>query len=233
MGDLCWQSNLVGKCSSLKRYEGDRPALIPSPFRYSPSLEIFSPSRPCNAVKRDHEAISSILRRYIRHASSMLRLPASMAAKTMIFLLATQRTVLVGGRVTSAHWRLLVETATSFSACFDTMLLLDLGRDDDPRVPLEAFTTVNSYHFGAEAREPFIRLEPVSVPLAHRHSSLPPPSMVAAGGGGRMRQTSRPRVLLSQKSCRKCLHNTMMGSKLGTLAKPLPHLCRNNRAPSC
>jgi hypothetical protein len=91
--------------------------------------------------------------------------------------------VLVGGRVTSAHWRLLVETATFFSTCLDTMLLLDLGRDDHPRVPSEAFTTVNSYHFGAEAREPFISLDAVSVPLAHRHSSLPPPSMVAAGGG--------------------------------------------------
>ena len=126
-----------------------------------------------------------------------------------------------------------VETAMRFSACLDTLLLHDLERDDHPRVPLEAFATFNLYHFGAEAREPFIRLEPVSVPLAHRHSNLPPPSMVAAGGGGKTRRTSRPRVLLSQKSCRKCLHNTMMGSKPGTLAKPLPHLCRSNRAPSC
>jgi hypothetical protein len=52
-------------------------------------------------------------------------------------------------------------------------------------------------------------------------------------GGGRMRRTSRPRVLLSQKSCRKCLHNQMMEAKPDTLAKPLRHLCRNNRAPSC
>jgi hypothetical protein len=86
----------------------------------------------------------------------MLRLPASMAAKTMVFLLATQRTVSEGGRVTSAHWRLLVETATFLSTCLDTMLLKDLGRDDHPRVPPEAFAIVNSYHFGAEAREPFI-----------------------------------------------------------------------------
>ena len=32
-------------------------------------------------------------------------------------------------------------------------------------------------------------------------------------GDGRMRRTSRPRVLLSQKSCRKCLHNTMVEAK--------------------
>src|SRR3954471_11149215 len=95
-------------------------------------------------VKRDHEAISSILRRYLKHASSMLKLPASMAAKTMVFLLATQRTVLEGGRVTSAQCKFPVETATFFSACLDTMLLLDLERDDGPRVPPETFTTVNS-----------------------------------------------------------------------------------------
>ena len=219
--------------NSLKPYESDRPALIPLPFRYSPSLESFSPSLPCNLVRRDHEAISSMLRRYLKHASLMLNLPASMAAKTMIFLLATQRTVSEGGRVTSAHWRPLVEPATFLSTCLDTMLLLDLGRGDEPRVPPEAFTTVNSYHFGAEAREPFIRLEPVSVPLAHRHSNLPPPSTVAAGGVEKTRRTSRPRVLLSQKSCRKCLHNPMTESKPDTLAKPLLHLCRNNRAPSC
>jgi hypothetical protein len=108
-----------------------------------------------------------------------------MAVKTMVFLLATQRTVSKGGRLISAHWRLLVETATFLLTCLDTMLLLDLGRDDHPRVPLEAFTMVNSYHFGAEAREPFISLESVSVPLVHRHSNLPPPFMVAAGGGGK------------------------------------------------
>jgi hypothetical protein len=169
--------------NSLKRYESDRPAPARSSFRYFSSFEVFSPSLPCNSVKRDHEAISSILRRYLKHASSMLKLPASMAAKTMVFLLATQRTVLEGGRVTSAQCQFPVETATFFSACLDTMLLLDLERDDDPRVPPEAFTTVNSYHFGAEAREPFIRLELVSALLAHRHSNLPPPSMVAAGGG--------------------------------------------------
>jgi hypothetical protein len=32
-------------------------------------------------------------------------------------------------------------------------------------------------------------------------------------GSGRMRRTSRPRVLLSQKCCRKCLHNTMVEAK--------------------
>jgi hypothetical protein len=142
--------------NSLKRYESDRPAPARSSFRYFSSFEVFSPSVPCKSVKRDHEAISSILRRYLKHASSMLKLPASMAAKTMIFLLATQRTVSVGGRVTSAHWRPLVEPATFLSTCLDTMLLLDLGRGDEPRVPPEAFTTVNSYHFRAEARESFI-----------------------------------------------------------------------------
>jgi hypothetical protein len=80
----------------------------------------------------------------------MLRFPAFMAAKTMVFLLATQRTVLGGGRIISAQGRFSVEPATVFSACMDTMLLKDLGRDDDPRVSLEAFTTVNSYHFFAE-----------------------------------------------------------------------------------
>jgi len=77
----------------------------------------------------------------------MLKLPASMAAKTMIFLLATQRTVSEGGRVISAPCRFSVESATAFSACLDTMLLKGLGRDDDPRVPREAFTTVNLYRF--------------------------------------------------------------------------------------
>jgi len=162
--------------NSLKRYESDRPAPARSPFRYFSSFEVFSPSLPCNSVRRDHEAISSILRRYLKHASSMLKLPASMAAKTMVFLLATQRTVLVGGRVTSAQCRFPVETATFFSTCLDTMFLKYFGHDNDPRVALEAFSTVNSYHFGAEAREPFIRLEPVSVPLVHRHSNLPPAS---------------------------------------------------------
>jgi hypothetical protein len=129
----------------LNRYGSDRPAPTLWPLRYPPSFELFSPSVPCNWIRRDHEAISSILRRYIRHASSMLKLPASMAAKTMVFLLATQRTVLEGGRVTSAQCRLSVETAMRFSACLDTMLLKDLERDDDRRVPPETFTTVNLY----------------------------------------------------------------------------------------
>jgi hypothetical protein len=64
--------------------------------------------------------------------------------------------VLDGGMVTSAQCWFSVESATAFSACMDTMLLKDLERDDGPRVPLEAFTTVNSYHFGAEARGHFI-----------------------------------------------------------------------------
>jgi hypothetical protein len=70
-----------------------------------------------------------------------------MAARTLVFLLATQRTVLVGGRVISARGRFSVESETAFSACMDTMLLKDLERDDGSRVPPEAFTTVNSYHF--------------------------------------------------------------------------------------
>jgi hypothetical protein len=131
--------------NSLKRYESDRPAPARSSFRYFSSFEVFSPSLPCNSVKRDHEAISSILRRYLKHASSMLKLPASMAAKTMVFLLATQRTVLEGGRVTSAQCRLSVETAMRFSACLDTMLLKDFERDDGRRVSPETFTTVNLY----------------------------------------------------------------------------------------
>jgi hypothetical protein len=127
------------------RYESDRPAPILSSFRCFPNLETFSPSLPCNSVRRDHEVISSILRRYLKHASSMLKLPASMAAKTMVFLLATQRTVLEGGRVTSAQCQFPVETATFFSACLDTLLLHDLERDDDRRVPPETFTTVKLY----------------------------------------------------------------------------------------
>jgi hypothetical protein len=80
----------------------------------------------------------------------MLKLPASMAARTLVFLLATQRTVLVGGRATSAQYRPSVELTIAFSACMDTMLLKDLERDDGSRVPPEAFTTVNSYHFLAD-----------------------------------------------------------------------------------
>src|SRR3954452_17820755 len=119
--------------TSLKRYDGPCPALTLSSFRYFSSLETFSPSRPCNAIKCDHEAISSILRRYIRHASSMLKLPASRAAKTIVFLLATQRTVLVGGRDISAQCRFSVEPATAFSACMDTMLLKYLGHGKELR----------------------------------------------------------------------------------------------------
>src|SRR3954465_9082959 len=62
-------------------------------FLYCASLLVFRPLLPCNSTNRDQDAISSTLRRYIVHASWMLNLPASMAASTVAFLLATQRTI--------------------------------------------------------------------------------------------------------------------------------------------
>jgi hypothetical protein len=70
-------------------------------FLCFPRLLFFRPLLPCSSTIRDHDAISSTLRRYIMHASWMLNLPVSMAANTMAFLLATQRTVSGDGRVIS------------------------------------------------------------------------------------------------------------------------------------
>ena len=60
------------------------------------------------------------------HASWMLNPPVSMAANTMAFLLATQRTVFGDGRVISAQGFFMVEVAASSLGCVDTMLLCDI-----------------------------------------------------------------------------------------------------------
>jgi hypothetical protein len=95
-------------------------------FLCFPGLLFLRPLLPCNSTIRDHDAISSTLRRYIVHASWMLNPPVSMAANTMAFLLATQRTVSGDGRVISAPGSFRVEVLALSSACLDTMLLCDI-----------------------------------------------------------------------------------------------------------
>jgi hypothetical protein len=56
----------------------------------------------------------------------MLNLPASMAASTVAFLLATQRTVSGGGKGISAQGSFAVEVFALSSAWLDTMLLCDM-----------------------------------------------------------------------------------------------------------
>jgi len=79
-------------------------------------LLVFRPLLPCNSTNRDQDAISSTLSRYIVHASWMLNLPASMAASTVAFLLATQRTVSGGGKGISAQGSFVVEVFALSSA---------------------------------------------------------------------------------------------------------------------
>jgi hypothetical protein len=114
-------------------------------FLCFPRLLFFRPLLPCSSTIRDHDAISSTLRRYIMHASWMLNLPVSMAANTMAFLLATQRTVSGDGRVISALGNFRVEVLVLSSACLDTMLLCDI-RWAVSKVSQEAFATINPYH---------------------------------------------------------------------------------------
>jgi hypothetical protein len=115
-------------------------------FLCFPRLLFFRPLLPCSSTIRDHDAISSTLRRYIMHASWMLNLPVSMAANTMAFLLTTQRMVSGDGRVISALGNFRVEVLVLSSACLDTMLLYDILSDNGRRVSQEALATVNPYH---------------------------------------------------------------------------------------